>query len=173
VFVGSIYNSIDDKNRMFIPAKYCDAFDIRHLSGENESKEQAAPGKLRKDYEGKCMIFHGSAPSLYVYAIKEYERFLSDLDSVREGDEDVEDLIWHISSTSSNLDIDKQGRVTIPQSAVKYAGLSKEIVTVGMIRNLEIWDRDAFEQRKPDKDVKTLLNHARKRISEKRTQEQE
>ncbi len=51
-----------------------------------------------------------------------------------------------MSTSYSDLNIDGQGRITIPASLREYAGLSREVVVAGAGRYVEIWDREAFEK---------------------------
>jgi MraZ protein len=167
MLVGRVDNSIDDNNRMFMPAKYCEDFDIRHIDGVPETVgtgagKEAKPGKLRKDYEGKCVIVHGIERCLYAFTLTGWEKFISDLAGLPEDDENIRDLLRHYYTSANYCDIDKQGRVTIPPIAREYAGISRELATVGMFKMLEIWDRKAYEQSISGKDVKALSNYASK-----------
>ena len=48
-------------------------------------------------------------------------------------------------STAYDLEIDKQFRIVLPPILREYAGLEKDIITVGMGTRLEIWDKQAWE----------------------------
>ena len=39
----------------------------------------------------------------------------------------------------------KQGRVRIPQSLMREAGLQKDVMLVGMLNKFEIWDQNRFD----------------------------
>lgn len=49
-------------------------------------------------------------------------------------------------SNAVECDLDKLGRVLVPASLRKYADLKKEVVWAGMGKNIELWDRPAYEQ---------------------------
>ena len=42
--------------------------------------------------------------------------------------------------------LDKQGRILLPQPLKAYAGLDKEVVLVGVMDRIEVWDKDKWEQ---------------------------
>jgi MraZ protein len=44
--------------------------------------------------------------------------------------------------------LDRQGRILIPQTLRDYAGLEKETVLVGVLKNFEIWSKDRYEEQK-------------------------
>ncbi len=40
---------------------------------------------------------------------------------------------------------DSQGRIRIPQSLVREAGLGREVMLVGVLNKFEIWDQARFD----------------------------
>jgi MraZ protein len=71
-------------------------------------------------------------------------------------------LLRHYVGSSTFCDIDKQGRLTIPQEARSYAGLVRDLACVGMLDMLEIWDRRTYESAMSGKNFKELSNYASK-----------
>jgi MraZ protein len=155
------YNSIDEAGRMFMPSKFCEDFDVNRYAETAETPAASLPsGKLRKNYAGRCVILHGIDPCLYAYPVKNWERLIADLRTLPSDDDNIRDLLRHYVGTSTFCDIDKQGRITIPQEARSYAGLARDLACVGMIDLLEIWDRKAYEASIKGKDLKALSNYA-------------
>jgi MraZ protein len=151
-------NSIDDTGRMFMPAKYCGEFDVNR-SADDEDIDLSPVGKLRKDYAGKCVIVRGAERYLTVYPVRVWERRVKRLRALPSDDDKVRDWIRHFVGTSTFCDIDKQGRLTIPQELRNYAGLVRELACVGAIETLEIWDRITYENSEASKDFKDISNH--------------
>jgi MraZ protein len=147
---------------MFMPAKFCEDFDVAGSAAEYDRAAVSASGKLRKNYAGKCVIVHGIDRCLYAYPVRNWELLIKDLRTLPSDDDNIRDLLRHYVGTSAFCDIDKQGRVTIPQEARNYAGLTRDLACVGMLDLLEIWDREAYENSLVGKDVKALSNYASK-----------
>jgi MraZ protein len=49
-------------------------------------------------------------------------------------------------SWAERVELDAQGRIRIPERLVKFAGLSRDIVLVGVHDHAEIWDAAAWEK---------------------------
>ena len=49
------------------------------------------------------------------------------------------------SQKAVKINLDKQGRILIPAKLRKSARLEKDLVFVGMINRVEIWDKETFE----------------------------
>ena len=121
VFVGKYYNSIDGKSRLIIPAKFRDAL------------------------RGKCVLAKSMDRCLTIYPVEEWEKFLNELDELPKSNPRVRQLKRHFHSSAAECDIDKQGRLTIPQEHRAYAGIGKELVTVGSNKFVEVWSKESWD----------------------------
>jgi MraZ protein len=45
---------------------------------------------------------------------------------------------------ASDVELDAQGRILIPDYLRKYAGLKKEVVVAGLYNRIEIWDESSW-----------------------------
>jgi MraZ protein len=54
-----------------------------------------------------------------------------------------------------DVDIDKLGRVLIPDYLKEYAGLQKEVIVAGLYNRLEIWDGKSWDSYKKEAEKNT------------------
>ena len=124
MFMGTFYNSIDAKNRIIVPSKH------------------------RDELGGKCVVTKGIDTCLVIYSIKDWEAQVEKISQLPESDPDVRTFIRHFFGNAQECELDKQGRIVIPQELKQYAKLDKELVTMGAMKKIEIWAKEEWE--KPD-----------------------
>lgn len=118
MFMGSYNNSIDAKCRMIIPSKY------------------------REELGLKCVITRGIDRCLYIYPISEWENFAEKLKQLPKADANARNFVRHFYGNAEDCEIDRQGRVTVPAPLREYAGIKKELTTIGDGEKIEVWSRD-------------------------------
>src|SRR5213083_2583245 len=121
MLLGAHDHTIDDKNRLTLPAKYREAF---------------------KD---GIVVTRGLDGCLYAFCRPDWDRLvesrLSTLDPLRpEGRR----LQRHFFSGAAEAELDKQGRVMLPAQLIEHAKLGRDVVVAGVHDHLEIWDRAAW-----------------------------
>ena len=121
MFMGKYQNSIDAKNRMIVPSKY------------------------REELGYKCVLTKGIDKCLYIYPISEWERFMTKLSALPSSDMNARAFVRHFYANAVECEVDRQGRLTIPQELRDYAGIDKELVTIGILDKIEIWSRAEWE----------------------------
>ena len=134
MFVGKYNNSIYSKSRVIVPAKF------------------------RDELEGRCIIAKSLDRCLTIYPLAQWEKFVEEkLEILPAGNPQARKLKRHFYSSAAECDVDKQGRLTIPQELKEYAGIEKELITVGSDKTIEVWSREHWED-ELDPDTGELMN---------------
>ena len=120
-YIGRAYVSMDTKGRITMPAKY------RDLLGE-----------------GFCVAM-GYDACLSVYDSEQWDRYSEELTVLSYTNSDVRYSIRTILSSAEMPEPDKQGKILLPAYHREYAGLTKEVMIMGVGDHLEIWDRERWE----------------------------
>lgn len=123
MFTGSYFNSIDAKGRAFVPAK------LRYSLGERVW--------LAKGVDGCLNIFTQETWRDY---INQYISILS------KKDEKARQLKRFILGGSRELEIDRQGRINIPQDLADYACIEKDVAFVGSDDLVELWGAEVYKK---------------------------
>lgn len=127
MFVGKYYNSIDNKSRLIVPAKF------------------------RDELRGKCVLAKALDKCLTIYTMEEWQIFADELDKLPKSNPEARVIKRHFNASAAECDIDKQGRLTIPQELKVYAGIEKDLVTVGSNKVIEVWSKEYWDdQLDPD-----------------------
>jgi MraZ protein len=121
VFLGTHSPRLDDKGRLFLPAKY------------------------REELSGGLVITKGQERCLYVFPEAEFQRITDALRTAPVTAKAVRDYSRVFFASASDEVPDKQGRITIPPALRNYAGLSRDCAVIGANTRLEIWDATAWE----------------------------
>jgi MraZ protein len=120
VFLGTHSPRLDDKGRLFLPAKF---------------RAQLADG---------LVITRGQERCLYVFDMAEFMRLAEQMRSTPVTSKAARDYLRVFLSGASDEVPDKQGRITIPPSLRQYAGLDRECTVIGAGSRVEIWDATAW-----------------------------
>ncbi len=121
LFLGTHQPRMDDKGRLFLPAKF------------------------RDDLAGGLVITRGQDRCLYVFPDSEFARLYEGIRQAPVTSKSARDYQRMFLSGASRETPDKQGRVTVPPPLRDYAGLTRDCVVIGAGARLEVWDRVAWE----------------------------
>ena len=108
MLLGEFNHSIDEKGRLIIPAK------------------------LRDDLGDSFVICNGLEGCLFVYSQEEWNKFVAELETLPRMSKDARIFKRYFFGSASEGSFDKQGRVLVPPSLRKAAGLEKDVVLVGV-----------------------------------------
>jgi MraZ protein len=132
MFTGKHLHTIDDNNRLAIPSS------IRKCVDE----EKEGKGFFITPGLDKCLAIY---PPLH---FKEITKKLSELMFTNQKARTFQRLFF--SRSSSFVTCDKQGRIIIPQLHKDYAGLKKDVVIIGVMDRIEIWDLQHWNEFEED-----------------------
>ena len=123
MLLGEYEHTIDDKNRLTLPAKF------------------------RKAFEGGIVVTRGLDGCVYAWtpdAFGEYRD--SQLATLPPLSQQGRRMHRHFFAGASEQTPDKQGRVSIPPALLTHAKLGRDVVVAGVNDHLEIWDRAAWQR---------------------------
>ena len=124
-FRGSYQHSIDHKGRVSIPARF-----RRALGGENDT----------------VVVLRGLDACVWLYPLEEFQRFEERLRARPLGDEASRRFQRMLLVDSRDEPLDAQGRVAIPPRLIAHAKLEKDVLVIGLLDHMEIWNPDLFEE---------------------------
>ncbi|MEG1004220.1 division/cell wall cluster transcriptional repressor MraZ [Clostridium sp.] len=122
MFIGEYHHGIDNKNRMIVPSK------------------------LREGFNGKFVITKGLDGCLYAYPMEEWKVLEEKMKTLPLTNKDARAFVRFFFSGACEVELDKQGRGLIPQNLKEYAGIEKDIVSIGVLSRVEIWSREKWEE---------------------------
>jgi len=130
-----------EKKSMFI-GEYAHSIDVK--------KRLALPSKFRGELGGKVVVTRGLDDCLFVYPMKVWEVLAEKLGSLPVGEAGTRSFIRLMLSGATDVEMDSQGRILLPEYLKDYAGLSKDVTVAGLFNRLEVWDTQKWKTYKTD-----------------------
>lgn len=121
MFIGEYHHTIDDKGRLAIPTKF------------------------RKDLKGGAVVTRGLDNCLFVYSMSEWKKLAEKLSALPFSQANARAFSRLMLAGAMDVEIDKQGRVVLPEYLRHYAGITKDAVVAGLYGRIEIWDKSSWD----------------------------
>ena len=140
LFLGTYKPLLDEKNRVSIPAK------LRKVaeSGSNIDNLIILPG-----FDGCIMCVQ----------FQDWENFVKEkLLVLSQSEPENRKKVRFILSGAVECELDKQGRIVIPQYLKEYASIDKEVVIIGVYDRIEIWSAEEYEKYLGDESGRDLIS---------------
>ena len=118
--------SLDDKGRMFMPARYRQS--------------------LLDECDGKLVLTVDRDRCLLLYPFPAWEVVEQQLNSLSGIDRRVRRLQRLMIGYACELDMDGNGRILLPQQLRKYANMEKRIMLIGQGNKFELWDEETWNR---------------------------
>ncbi|HOJ76804.1 MAG TPA: division/cell wall cluster transcriptional repressor MraZ [Bacillota bacterium] len=121
MFMGEYQHSIDDKGRIIIPAKF------------------------REDLGEKFIVTRGLDNCLFVYPLVQWKVLEEKIKELPTSHADTRAFVRMFFSGAVEAELDKQGRVVIPQHLREHARIERDAYVIGVSTKVEIWSKESWE----------------------------
>jgi MraZ protein len=120
MFLGEYSHTIDEKGRLTLPAKY------------------------RADLAAGVVVTRGLDKCLFVFPMDEWNKLSEKVSALPLTDTSAREFRRLLFSGATDTELDKQGRVLLPQYLREYAALDGNVIVAGLNTHMEIWSPDAW-----------------------------
>ncbi len=124
MILGEYTHSIDNKGRIAIPAKF------------------------RPELGDGAIITRGLDKCLFVFGPREWQELVGKLTSLPLSQANSRAFVRLMLAGASDVRLDSQGRVLIPDYLRSYAELGEKAVLAGLYSRIEIWDANRWSEYK-------------------------
>ncbi len=131
MFIGEYNHNLDDKGRLAVPKKF------------------------RSDLSKGAVVTKGLDNCLFLYTKKEWQKLAEKLASLPFAQANTRAFARLMLAGAMDVDIDKQGRIILPEYLREFAGVKKEVVVAGLYSRLEIWDSQKWAEYKKRTEVES------------------
>ena len=121
MFIGEYSHNLDDKGRLAIPAKF------------------------RRELAKGAVVTRGLDSCLFLYTKKEWEKLAEKLAALPISQSNSRAFARLMLAGAMDVEVDKQGRVVLPEYLRIFAGLKKNTVIAGLYSRIEIWDETKWD----------------------------
>lgn len=122
MFLGEYQHSIDAKGRLIVPSKF------------------------RDDLGEHFVVTKGLDRCLFAYSKSEWQIFEEKLKQLPLTSAGARKFVRFFFAGAIECDLDNQGRINLPPNLREYAGLKKDVVSIGVNNRVEIWNKDGWNE---------------------------
>lgn len=117
-----------------------------YLHNLDEKKRLIIPSKFRYELGETVVITRGLENCLFVYSKEDFQKITDQLKTIPFTKKEARSFMRFFLSGATEVEFDKQGRITIPTTLTSYADISKECVVIGTGDRLEIWSNASWNE---------------------------
>ncbi len=126
MFSGKAICNLDSKSRLIFPSRF-----RKYISPEANNRLYLTSGM-----DGSILVYPGNIWEKYVEKLSVYNVF----------DPDQRQFLRIFLENATECELDSQNRILIPQDLIEFGGLEKEVIIIGLIDKLEIWNPERKKQ---------------------------
>jgi MraZ protein len=119
-----------------------------HPRALDEKKRLALPKRLREQLGEPTTLFITPGPDqcLWLYTQAGLEQLAAKLDQTPATDTEARTFRRLYFAQTEAVDVDRTGRILLPERLIQFAGLCREVVLIGVRDHLELWDGERWQQ---------------------------
>lgn len=122
-FTGFVEHALDDKGRLIVPARF---------------RERLGTGFV--------LTIAQPDPCLAMYPSGAWNEFCDRLQAAPHKDERFRRIVRHLFAHTEEVACDAQGRLLIPSPLRTYAGIDRDVISVGSLIRVEVWAKERFAE---------------------------
>ena len=122
MFRGEYSHTVDAKGRLIIPLKF------REQLGE------------------ECIVTRGLDGCLFIFESGEWEAYEEKLRKLPMTNKNARSFVRFLSGGATPCEFDKQGRVLLPATLRKFAGIEKDVILAGLPNRIEVWSEQKWNE---------------------------
>jgi MraZ protein len=127
MFIGEFEYRVDEKGRVPIPPKF-----------RNELKEAGV------------VLSPGMEKCITIYPLSEWKKLSDSLTSSSVAASKLRKLYRAFFASSFSIEIDGQGRISVPAQLRQHCAISDEVIIAGANTYLELWSKEKWAEEKAD-----------------------
>jgi MraZ protein len=120
-FTGSVEHGLDEKGRLIVPARF---------------RERLGAGFV--------ITIAQPDPCLALYPSVTWAGLCAKLEEAPRKDERYRRFIRHLFAHTEEVACDSQGRLVIPASLRAYAGIERDVISIGSLTRVEVWAKERY-----------------------------
>ncbi|MEZ4156947.1 MAG: division/cell wall cluster transcriptional repressor MraZ [Candidatus Paceibacterota bacterium] len=124
MFIGEYKHNVDEKGRLAVPAKFRSALNRR------------------------AVITRGLDGCLFVFTASEWDALAEKIKGLPMTQANARAFSRLMFAGATDVELDSQGRILIPDYLRTFASISKKAVVAGLFNRLEVWDEERWNEYK-------------------------
>ena len=118
-------------------------------------KRLAMPSKFRTKLGKTVVVTRGLDHCLFVYPMSTWKELAEKLGTMPIGEAATRSFVRLMLAGATDVTMDKQGRIVIPDYLKEYAGIDKNVTVAGLFNRLEVWDQQKWQRYKKQAESNT------------------
>lgn len=111
-----------------------------------EKGRLSVPKKFRSQLESGAVISQGLDGCLFLYPKAVWEQLVDKMSQLPLTKSDARSFMRSLSYAASEVELDKIGRILLPDYLKRFAQITENVVLAGALDRIEIWDKTNFEK---------------------------